>query len=119
MSYRVPASFIESLEQFSRKRFFTSLLSERSRVTYLHYDKARLNPHYLAERERSLLRGRRVDGTHDRAVVCVRICSDEHAERRATLSDLVPISTAGLASGVYIAVAKLNKRTEVLRIVVE
>ena len=50
-----PSAYVESREYFSWERFFTSLLVERTQGTYLHYDKARLNPAYLASRERSLV----------------------------------------------------------------
>ena len=50
-----PAAYVESRQHFSWERFFTSLLVERTQGTYLHYDKTRLNPVYLAGRERSAL----------------------------------------------------------------
>ena len=42
-----PAERIESKEHFSWERFFTALLTERSRGTYLEYSKRKLNPNYL------------------------------------------------------------------------
>lgn len=42
-----PSAFIESKKYFSWERFFTSLLTERTKDTYLAYKKARLNKAYL------------------------------------------------------------------------
>ena len=42
-----PYEYIESRDYFSWERFFTSLLVERSRGTWLQYSKSRLNPVYL------------------------------------------------------------------------
>lgn len=46
-----PASHIESSEHFSWEQFFTFLLTEYSRGTYLAYQKTRLNPNYQHEHE--------------------------------------------------------------------
>ncbi len=42
-----PSENIESKEYFSWERFFTALLTELSRGTYLEYSKRKLNPNYL------------------------------------------------------------------------
>lgn len=44
-----PEKFIESREHFSWERFFTSLLMELTRGTYLKYSKRKLNESYLQE----------------------------------------------------------------------
>ena len=44
-----PAEHIASEEYFSWERFFTALLIEQSRNTYLQYGKSRLNPNYLQD----------------------------------------------------------------------
>ena len=41
-----PSAYIESKEYFSWERFFTALLIERSRDTWLHYSKKSLNRNY-------------------------------------------------------------------------
>lgn len=46
-----PASFIESSEFFSWERFFNAVLTEETRDTYLRYNKGKLNPAYLRQRE--------------------------------------------------------------------
>ena len=46
-----PADFIESSHYFSWEAFFTALLTEKSKGTYLAYTKARLNPAYMQEKE--------------------------------------------------------------------
>lgn len=46
-----PANFIESRRYFSWERFFTDLLIEKSKDTYLQYSKSRLNPVYLQRHE--------------------------------------------------------------------
>ena len=46
-----PAAFIESRDYFSWETFFTSLLAEKTRATYLSYSKRRLNSAYLQPRE--------------------------------------------------------------------
>ena len=45
-----PSQFIDSKEYFSWERFFTDLLIQESKGTYLHYNKKSLNPAYLQER---------------------------------------------------------------------
>ncbi len=42
-----PENYIDSKEYFSWERFFTSLLIQETRGTYLAYTKSRLNPAYL------------------------------------------------------------------------
>ena len=44
-----PSNHISSEEYFSWERYFTHLLTERSRNTYLQYSKRKLNPTYLNE----------------------------------------------------------------------
>lgn len=44
-----PAEHIASETYFSWERFFTALLTEQSRNTYLQYGKSRLNPNYLQD----------------------------------------------------------------------
>lgn len=46
-----PSEFIESSQYFSWERFFTELLVQRSKDTYLQYNKSRLNPVYLQKHE--------------------------------------------------------------------
>lgn len=48
-----PAEAIESSRYFSWERFFTSLLVEKTKDTYLRYRKQELNPVYLHEHEKS------------------------------------------------------------------
>ena len=43
-----PAAHIESKDYFSWEQYFTSLLTEKSKGTYLQYTKSRINPAYLA-----------------------------------------------------------------------
>ena len=43
-----PSAYIESKEYFSWERYFTSLLIEKTRNTFLQYTKSRINPAYLA-----------------------------------------------------------------------
>lgn len=42
-----PSDHIASEDYFSWEQFFTALLAERSRDTYLAYTKTKLNPNYL------------------------------------------------------------------------
>ena len=42
-----PAAHIESRDFFSWEQYFTALLVDLTRDTYLHYNKNRLNPVYL------------------------------------------------------------------------
>lgn len=44
---QAPAEYIDSKTYFSWERFFTMLLTEQSRGTYLEYSKKNLNPNYL------------------------------------------------------------------------
>jgi hypothetical protein len=46
-----PSDFIESQEYFSWEKFFTNLLINASKDTYLQYNKSVLNPNYLQEHE--------------------------------------------------------------------
>ena len=46
-----PSDSIDSSRYFSWERFFTELLTERSKGTYLEYHKAKLNPSYLQKNE--------------------------------------------------------------------
>ena len=50
-----PSEYIESTEYFSWERYFTSLLTEKTKDTYLAYTKRKLNEVYLNEKEKSLL----------------------------------------------------------------
>ena len=43
-----PSAYIESKNYFSWERYFTSLLTEKSKDTYLQYTKTRINPSYLS-----------------------------------------------------------------------
>lgn len=47
-----PADSIESSLYFSWERFFTSLLTEKTKDTYLQYNKRELNPTYLQDKEK-------------------------------------------------------------------
>lgn len=44
-----PSDFIESAEYFSWERFFTALLIEKTKGTYLQYNKSRLNGNFLID----------------------------------------------------------------------
>ena len=44
---RDPSEYIESKKYFSWEQFFTALLKEKTKGTYLVYNKAKLNPVYL------------------------------------------------------------------------
>lgn len=46
-----PEDFIESQEYFSWEQFFTRLLTEQTKNSYLHYNKAHLNSTYLNSKE--------------------------------------------------------------------
>ena len=50
-----PADSIESGRYFSWERFFTGLLTEKTRDTYLQYNKRDLNPVYLQDKEKSAI----------------------------------------------------------------
>lgn len=47
-----PSSFIESRQYFSWERFFTSLLIDKTKDSYLRYNKHELNPVYLQKHEK-------------------------------------------------------------------
>lgn len=47
-----PQDFIESREYFSWERFFSDLLVQYTRGTYLHYSKRKLNEVYLHEKNK-------------------------------------------------------------------
>ncbi len=49
---RDPSLYIESKEYFSWERYFTYLLIEKTRDTYLQYTKSRINPAYLRDNVR-------------------------------------------------------------------
>ena len=44
-----PSAYIESAVYFSWEQFFTELLTDKTKITYLNYTKSRLNPVYLRE----------------------------------------------------------------------
>ena len=48
-----PPDYIESREYLSWERFFTRLLTDRTKGTYLEYSKRKLNPAYLQSREKA------------------------------------------------------------------
>lgn len=48
-----PSDFIESREYFSWERFFTALLIDKTRNSYLYYNKKELNPVYLQDHEKT------------------------------------------------------------------
>lgn len=50
-----PEKYIESQEYFSWERYFTSLLIKKTEGTYLKYQKSRLNPVYLHERNKKMI----------------------------------------------------------------
>ncbi|WP_242848087.1 hypothetical protein [Ruminococcus sp. HUN007] len=52
---RNPHEYIESRDYFSWERFFTDLLIESTKDTYLKYEKSKLNDAYLNERERNAI----------------------------------------------------------------
>lgn len=52
---REPESHIESQDYFSWERYFTELLGRKTEGTYLHYEKNRLNPVYLHEKNKKLI----------------------------------------------------------------
>lgn len=47
-----PEKFIDSQEFFSWERYFTKLLVQKTEMTYLKYQKAKLNPVYLHEKNK-------------------------------------------------------------------
>ena len=50
-----PSVCIESSQYFSWERFFTSFLVGKTKDTYLQYNKANLNPHYLQQHEKKAI----------------------------------------------------------------
>ena len=50
-----PEDFIESREYFNWERFFTHILIQYTKDTYLHYSKQRLNTAYLHDRARDAI----------------------------------------------------------------
>ena len=50
-----PENFIESQEYFSWERYFTKLLSQKTEGTVYKYQKSKLNPVYLHERNRKAI----------------------------------------------------------------
>lgn len=50
-----PEKYVDSMEYFSWERFFTKLLTDRTEGTYLKYNKTKLNPSYLHERNKATI----------------------------------------------------------------
>lgn len=50
-----PETYIDSRTYFSWKRFFSHLLTEKTRDTYLQYSKSKLNEVYLHEKNREMI----------------------------------------------------------------
>lgn len=50
-----PEEFIDSREFFSWERYFTKLLIQKTEMTYLKYQKAKLNPVYLHEKNERII----------------------------------------------------------------
>ena len=50
-----PSEYVESKDYFSWERFFTAVLIEETKDTYLEYAKRKLNPAYLNESIRNLI----------------------------------------------------------------
>lgn len=50
-----PSEYVESKDYFSWERFFTAVLIEETKYTYLEYAKRKLNPAYLNESIRNLI----------------------------------------------------------------
>ena len=50
-----PENYIESQEYFSWERFFTKLLVDKTAGTYLKYQKGKLNPTYLHEKNKNII----------------------------------------------------------------
>lgn len=48
----VPENYIESQTYFSWERFFTKMLVDKTEGTYLKYQKSKLNPAYLHEKNK-------------------------------------------------------------------
>ena len=50
-----PEKYIESKQFFSWEQFFTKLLVDETKDTYLHYGKSKLNENYLRSREKAVI----------------------------------------------------------------
>ena len=50
-----PEKYIESQKYFSCERFFTNLLIEKTDGTYMKYQKSKLNPVYLHEKNKRMI----------------------------------------------------------------
>lgn len=50
-----PETYIDSRTYFSWERFFSHLLTEKTRNTYLQYSKSKLNEVYLHEKNREMI----------------------------------------------------------------
>ena len=50
-----PADYIDGREYFSWERFFTSLLIEKTKDSYLRYNKSKLNETYLHEKNKEMI----------------------------------------------------------------
>ena len=50
-----PEDYIDGREYFSWERYFTSLLIERTKDSYLRYNKAKLNENYLHEKNKEII----------------------------------------------------------------
>ena len=50
-----PEKYIESQKYFSWERFFTNLLIEKTDGTYMKYQKSKLNPVYLHEKNKRMI----------------------------------------------------------------
>lgn len=53
-----PENYLDSREYFSWERFFTSVLTERTKDSYLRYNKKKLNERYLHEKNKEMILGR-------------------------------------------------------------
>ena len=52
-----PYDFIESKKYFSWERFFTALLTDETKDTYMKYSKSELNTAYLNQKEVNAIKG--------------------------------------------------------------
>ena len=50
-----PEDYIQSQEYFSWERFFTKLLVDKTAGTYLKYQKGKLNPTYLHDKNKNII----------------------------------------------------------------
>ncbi len=50
-----PEEYIESSQYFSWEQFFTAILIDETKDSYLRYQKASLNPAYLRKREKEAI----------------------------------------------------------------